>query len=92
MKKASPFITKKEAARMRAHWCPMLTSLSFPRRSVWTWYRQVSWLVTGTLAMSSRCLGIGDARAVCHIQLRGSFRLHGIPYTGTIDANELDPI
>lgn len=92
MKKASPFITKKEAARMRAHWCPMLTSLSFPRRFVWTWYRQVSWLVTGTLAMSSRCLGIGDARAVCHIQLRGSFRLHGIPYTGTIDANELDPI
>jgi hypothetical protein len=77
---------------MRTHACPMQTSLSFPRRLVWTWCRQVSWLVTGTLAVSSRRLGIGDTHAVCHIQLRGSFRLHGIPYTGTIDANELDPI
>ncbi|CAG0999308.1 hypothetical protein ANRL2_03872 [Anaerolineae bacterium] len=77
---------------MRAHVCRTQTSLSFPRRFVWTWYRQVSWLVTGTLVMSSRCLSIGDVHAVCHIQLRGSFRLHGIPFTGTIDANELDPI
>ena len=68
------------------------TSLRRPPPSregvVWTRYRQVSWLVTDFVF----CLPnpwVSGRYTRCHLQLRGSFRLNGIPYTGIVSVKEL---
>ena len=71
----------------------MPVSISFPRRFC------VDVEPAGLLACDVErrsafpaSLVVSGTCARCHLQLRGSFRFDGIPYTGTMDVNELSTI